>query len=70
MRQRYLGLLLLGKGFFASAALLVVMGAESNASTPEPQASRLSGQIVYSRPGAEPAVSQDNRQTTNPKWVF
>lgn len=70
MRQRYLGWLLLGKGFFASIALLMVFGAESNAGTPEYQATKLSGQIVYSRPGAEAAVSQGTGQSAAPTWVF
>ncbi|QJD57701.1 hypothetical protein HG264_01645 [Pseudomonas sp. gcc21] len=68
MKQRDWGILLLGKGLFASAALLVMLGAETSASTQQPQASTLSQQIVYSRPAS--ATSEMPEQTTGPRWVF
>ncbi|MEH6386520.1 MULTISPECIES: hypothetical protein [Pseudomonas] len=68
MKQRDWGILLLGKGLFASAALLVILGAESNASTQAPQASTLSQQIVYSR--AASATSEVPEQSAGPRWVF
>ena len=70
MKQRYWGLLLLGKGVFASAALLLVLGAESNASGQEPQVSSISQQIVYSRPGAVSTTSNIPEQAAGPRWVF
>lgn len=70
MKQRYLGLILLGKGAFASVALLMLLGTESNASLHEPQLSSVSQQIVYSRPGSPSAVANENRQTSGPRWVF
>lgn len=70
MKQRYWGLLLLGKGLFASAALVLVLGAESNASTRASQVSTLSQQIVYSRPGTASITSAATEQAAGPRWVF
>lgn len=70
MKPRYWGMLVLGKSLGVSAAVLLVLGAESNASVQEPQASALSQQIIYSRPGTAATVSNITEQTDGPRWVF
>ncbi|WP_150303507.1 hypothetical protein [Pseudomonas saliphila] len=70
MKPRYWGMLLLGKSLAVSAALLLVVGAESNASIQEPHVSTLSQQIVYSRPGTASTASNITEQTDGPRWVF